>query len=473
MNSEVLCVTAELYIRTTASHVGGDGNGALLACLSNYLSLALVVLCVEHLVLDTARLEQLGNQLGLLDRDSTYQHRLPLLVACFDLVADRLELSALVLVDLIVVVDTDNRLVGRDLDNVQTVDLAELGFLGHSCTGHTGQLVVQAEEVLECDGGEGLALAVYLYAFLRLDSLVQTVVVAASEHQTAGEFVNDNDLAVLDNIVDIKLHDTVCTDSLVDVVEQSGVLRIHQVLNAEVLLSLCNAVGKQVAGLCLLVDKVIAVELCFVVLLVVKLCYLVHGEGLGEFVSLFVEVCGLVAAAGNYQRSSRLVNEYGVHLVDDGEVRFALYLVLLVHAHVVAQVVEAQLVVGCICDIACVSGAAGVVVHIVGDKSDGKTEVSVYLCHQLAVALCEVVVDGYDVNALACQTVQVGRQSGNEGLTFTGLHLGDTSLMEHDTAYDLYGVVAYADNSCGSLAADRESVRQDIVEGLAGCEPVL
>ncbi len=124
------------------------------------------------------------------------------------------------------------------------------------------------------------------------DNAVNTIVDARRVYiqgaMSSGEFVNDNDLAVLDNIVDIKLHDTICTDSLVDVVEQSGVLRIHQVLNAEVLLSLCNAVGKQVAGLCLLVDKVIAVELCFVVLLVVKLCYLVHGEGLGELTTVLI-----------------------------------------------------------------------------------------------------------------------------------------------------------------------------------------
>ena len=369
-------------------------------------------------------------------------------MAFLDLVADCLELSALVLVYLIVVINTDNRLVRGYLYNVQAVDLTELGFLGHSGTGHTGQLVVQAEEILECDGSQRLALAVYLNAFLRLDSLVESVVVAAAEHQTSGELVNDNDLAVLDNVVNVQLHDSVCTDSLVDVVEQSGVLGIHQVLYAEILLSLCHAGGKQVAGLCLLVDKVIAVEVALVVLLVVQLCHLVHGKGLGELVSLLVQVSGLVAASGNDQRGSRFINENGVHLVHDGEVRGALNLVLLVNAHVIAQVVEAQLVVGGICYIACVSGTACVVVHIVGDKSDGKAKVSVYLCHQLAVALCEVVVDCNDVYALSGKAVQVGRESGNESFTLTGLHLCDSALVKHDTTDDLNGVMADSDNSC-------------------------
>ena len=95
------------------------------------------------------------------------------------------------------------------------------------------------------------------------------------------------------------------------------------------------------------------------------------------------------------------------------------------------------------------------------------------LSHELAVALCEVVVDGNDVNALSGQAVQVGRQSRNEGLALAGFHLCDTSLMENDTADDLYGVMAYSYNSGGGLAAYRESVRQYLVKRFAGSQPVL
>ena len=47
--------------------------------LGDDLRLALVVLGVEHLVLDAALLEQLGERLGLLDRDGADQHGLALL----------------------------------------------------------------------------------------------------------------------------------------------------------------------------------------------------------------------------------------------------------------------------------------------------------------------------------------------------------------------------------------------------------
>ena len=44
-----------------------------------------------------------------------------------------------------------------------------------------------------------------LDVLLGLDGLMQTLGVAAAEHQTAGELVDDDDLAVLDHIVHVPL----------------------------------------------------------------------------------------------------------------------------------------------------------------------------------------------------------------------------------------------------------------------------
>ena len=118
-------------------------------------------------------------------------------------------------------VDTLNGTVRGYLDNVQLVDLSELVLLGHGSTCHTGQLAVKTEEVLECDASKSLGLVSHLNAFLSLDSLMQTVVEAASHHKTAGKLVNDNYLAVLDDIVDIVLHNAVCLQRLIDVVQES------------------------------------------------------------------------------------------------------------------------------------------------------------------------------------------------------------------------------------------------------------
>ena len=89
------------------------------------------------------------------------------------------------------------------------------------------------------------------------------------------------------------------------------------------------------------------------------------------------------------------------------------------------------------------------------------------LAHPLGVTVCQIVVDRHDVDALAFQCVQVSRKSGHQGLTFTGLHLGDTSLMQDNTTDQLYPVMLHAKHSLGSLADSREGLHQQIIQGLA------
>ena len=94
---------------------------------------------------------------------------------------------------------------GRDDDDVELVDLVELLRLGHGRTGHAGELVVHAEVVLQGDRRVGDRLLLDLDAFLGLDRLVQAVRPAPAEHQAAGEVVDDDHLAVLDDVVAVAL----------------------------------------------------------------------------------------------------------------------------------------------------------------------------------------------------------------------------------------------------------------------------
>jgi hypothetical protein len=74
--------------------------------------------------------------------------------------------------------------------------------------------------------------------------------------------------------------------------------------------------------------------------------------------------------AGDDQRGAGLVDEDGVDLVDDGEVVSALDHLLLVDGHVVAEVVEAHLVVGAVGDVGGVGLAALLGREIVDDQAD-------------------------------------------------------------------------------------------------------
>ena len=61
--------------------------------------------------------------------------------------------------------------------------------------------------------------------------------------------------------------------------------------------------------------------------------------------------------------------------------------------------------------------------------------------HPLRVTLGQVVVHGYYVYTITCQCVEEDRGSTNEGLTLTGSHFGNLTLVQNDTTEELYVVV--------------------------------
>ena len=78
--------------------------------------------------------------------------------------------------------------------------------------------------------------------------------------------------------------------------------------------------------------------------------------------------------------------------------------------HVVAQVVEAELVVGAVGDVGGVSHPPLVGRHLREDHADVQAQEAVHPAHPLAVPFGQIVVDGDDVHALAGHAVEVGRQ---------------------------------------------------------------
>ena len=95
------------------------------------------------------------------------------------------------------------------------------------------------------------------------------------------------------------------------------------------------------------------------------------------------------------------------------------------------------------------------------------------LAHPLRVTLGQVVVDRDDVDALAFQSVQIGRESRDQGLAFTGLHFGDAALVQDDAADQLYAVVFQTDGALRAFAHESEGFDQDVVQGLAVCQAFL
>src|ERR1700674_1093898 len=468
---QALGIAAEHDVGAAARHVGGDGDGALASGLGDDRGLTLVVLGVEHDVRHPRRpVEQLRQHLALLDGHRAHQHRLAALVAVADLVHHRVPLLVGRAVDQVRAVFADHRLVGGDDGDVEVVDLPELGGLGVGGAGHARQLLVHPEVVLEGDRRERLVLALDLDPLLRLHRLVQPVGPAPARHHAAGELVDDDHLAVLDQVVDVELVEVVGAQRLVDPVQGLHVVRVVEVAHAEQAFDFLDPLVGQADGMALLVDQKVAGGALAAVALVDLLA---ARQARHDAVDAVVLVDRLLGGAGDDQRRARLVDEDRVHLVDDAVVVAALHHRLEVELHVVAQVVEAELVVGAVGDVGAIGGLALGVAEVVLDHAHGQPEEAVDAPHPVGVAAGEIVVDGDDVDALAGQGIEVDRQGRHQGLAFAGLHLGDAAAMQDDAAHQLHVEGAHVEGAPGGLAGHGEGRDQKIVEGFAGFEPPL
>jgi hypothetical protein len=190
----------------------------------------------------------------------------------------------------------------------------------------------------------------------------------------------------------------------------------------------------------------------------------VPGGDLGE---LGVPARALLGRAADDQRGPRLVDEDRVDLVHDGVGMAALDALLQAPGHVVAQVVETELVVGAVGDVGGVLLAALLRGHLGEDDADLQAEEAVHPAHPLGVALGQVVVDRDDVHALAGQRVEVGGQGGHQGLALTGAHLGDVPAVQRGTAHDLDVEMPLAQGPLGRLTDGCEGLGKHVVEGFS------
>ena len=147
---------------------------------------------------------------------------------------------------------------------------------------------------------------------------------------------------------------------------------------------------------------------------------------------------------------ARFIDQDRVHLVYDGKIELALAHQANLIDHIVAQVVEAKLVVRpignvCLVGFAPCTGAellhawVGMVLigirtiveegRFVNDHTSTNAQSAVDLPHPASVTLCQVVVDGHDVHTLTLERIEVRCQGGHQGLTFTGLELGNVAFV--------------------------------------------
>ena len=186
-----------------------------------------------------------------------------------------------------------------------------------------------------------------------------------------------------------------------------------------------------------------------------------------------VELGGFLGRAGNDQGRPGLVDEDGIHFVDDGIVVVPLDVILQGELHVIPEIVEPELVVGAVGDIRGIGLAALVVVQAVDDGVHREPQETVDAPHPVGVPAGQVVVDGDDVHPAAGEGVEVGGHGGHQGFAFTGLHFGDLALVQHDAADDLDVEGAHPQHPGRGFPGRGKGLGQQVFQGLVRLQALL
>src|ERR1700719_1062805 len=115
--------------------------------------------------------------------------------------------------------------------------------------------------------------------------------------------------------------------------------------------------------------------------------------------------------------------------------------------HIVAQVVETELVVSAVSNIRRIGFAPLIIVQVVNNDAYTQAEKAVNLSHPFRIAFCEIIVNGHDVYTMTCESVQITRESRDQCLALPSAHLGDVSLVQHHTAHQLHVKVPHVQDA--------------------------
>ena len=173
-------------------------------------------------MLDMSAGQDVRQQLRDFDRGGTHQNGTTLFVQPQNLIDHSSIFLTFCLVNQVISINTDDRLIGRDHHHIQLVNIPKLARFRLSGTGHTGQLLVHAEVVLQRDGSVGLRGGLHLHIFLSLNSLVQTIGVTTALHDTTRLFIHNLHFVVDDDIFHIAVKHGVSLQQLMNRVDTVG-----------------------------------------------------------------------------------------------------------------------------------------------------------------------------------------------------------------------------------------------------------
>ena len=232
------------------------------------------------------------------------------------------------------------------------------------------------------------------------------------------------------------------------------------------LLCLCNAASGERCRSALFIHDIIRVDSFILFLFVISGHDNLLFQATDEFICLLIKIGGLIPFAGDNEGSSGFIDQDRVYLVDDSKHMATLNQFIVIDSHIVAQVVESHFIVCAICDIRCISLLPGGVVQIMDDQADGQAQKTIDFSHPFTIALGQVVINCYDVDAFPVQRIQISRKSSYQCFPFAGFHFGNSSLVEDDAADKLNAKMPHSQHTVGSFPHRGKRIRKNVIQRL-------
>ena len=321
-------ITTKNNVDTTTSHVGGKRNSTLTTGLSDNFSFLFVVFSVQHLVRHARGAQKLGQQFVLINRHRTDQNRLALFMALLHFLHDCEPLPFLGAINTIGKIGTLVIAVSWDLRNFKLINLFKFLSLSRGRTGHTRQLGVETEIVLEGNRRHRFTFTLDLYALFGFYSLVEAFRIAATFHHATGKLVYDNDLAITNNIILILLEKRLSAQRLLGMVNHLQTLLV-KIGDTKSLLDLLQTRLSKRRNTHLLIEVVI----------------FVFDKRLRDLGKLVIQIRRLLGSGRDNERRTGFVNQDRVNFVDHSVVQTTLHEILRSLRHVVAQVIKTKFVI--------------------------------------------------------------------------------------------------------------------------------
>src|SRR5579871_3587406 len=170
--SHKFSIAAQQDIGTAPGHVGCYRDSPDTAGLRYDFGLAFMVFGVQHHVLDALLLEQIGKPLRLLNGGGSSQDWTALNADLLNLVGYSEVFFLLRPIDNVGILNPEHLPVGGNYHDLEFVDLIELRSFRFGGAGHSAQLLVHTEVVLEGNGGQRLVFELDLDALLGFNCLM-------------------------------------------------------------------------------------------------------------------------------------------------------------------------------------------------------------------------------------------------------------------------------------------------------------